>query len=334
MSRLTRHFVAMGTLANIAIFVASLQLTPGYSVNATYLLTVLLAIFSPRPRVAYYMAAEATILLGITMLLRPPPLTVQAMIFSRTVICLTLWLAAFVVSRHRESEAQRAAAETALRDQEALAHLGKMAAVVAHEVRNPLAGIKGAMQVIGRRLGPGSAEHRIANEVVTRIDELNDIVQDMLVFARPKAPTLTQVQVAGVVEDTVSLLKQDPSLSGLGVRIDPTETVVSADPAQLKLALLNLLLNGAQAMQGRGELKISTSTTTDGWHELRIVDDGPGIAPEARAHLFEPFFTTRSRGTGLGLVTARRIVEAHGGTVELHSPGDRGTVAVVRLPAA
>jgi len=333
MSRLTRHFVAMGTLANIAIFVASLQLSPGYSVNATYLLTVLLAIFSPRPRAAYYMAAESTILLGITMLLRPPPLTVQAMIFSRTVICLTLWLAAFVVSRHRESEAQRAAAETALHDQEALAHLGKMAAVVAHEVRNPLAGIKGAMQVIGRRLAPGSAEHRIANEVVARIDELNDIVHDMLVFARPKAPTLTPVQVAGVVEATVSLLKQDPSLSGLGVRIDPTETVVSADPAQLKLALLNLLLNGAQAMQGRGELQISTTTNGD-WHELRIVDDGPGIAPEARAHLFEPFFTTRSRGTGLGLVTARRIVEAHGGTVELHSPGDRGTVAVVRLPAA
>ena len=84
---------------------------------------------------------------------------------------------------------------------------------------------------------------------------------------------------------------------------------------------------------GRGELKISTSTN-GGWHELRISDDGPGITPEARAHLFEPFFTTRSRGTGLGLVTARRIVEAHGGTVELHSPGDRGTVAVVRLPAA
>ena len=333
MSRLTRHFVLMGTLANIAIFVASLQLSPGYSVNATYLITVLLAIFSPRPRVAYYMAAEATLLLGVTMLLRPPPITVQAMIFSRSVICLCLWLAAYVVARHRESEAQRAAAENAVRDQEALAHLGKMAAVVAHEVRNPLAGIKGAMQVISRRLAPGTPEQRIANEVVTRIDELNDIVQDMLVFARPKTPTLTPVQVAGVVEDTVSLLKQDPALSGLGVRIDPTETVVAADPAQLKLALLNLLLNGAQAMQGRGELKISTSTA-GGWHELRIVDDGPGIAPEAREHLFEPFFTTRSRGTGLGLVTARRIVEAHGGTVELQSPGDRGTVAVVRLPAA
>lgn len=333
MTRLIRHFLVIGTLVNLAIFAANLQLTPGYTINATYLIPVLLAIYSPRPQTAYFMAAEATLLLAITTAVRPPSVSVGAMIFSRSAIVLTLWMAAVVVTRYRESEAQRAVAEAALRDQEALAHLGKMAAVVAHEVRNPLAGIKGAMQVIGRRLAPGSAEQRIANEAVARIDDLNDIVQDMLVFARPKAPHFSPVQVSGVVEDTVSLLKQDPSLCGLGVRIDPTETVVSGDAAQLKLALLNLLLNGAQAMHGRGELQISTSTN-DGWHELRIADDGPGITPEAREHLFEPFFTTRSRGTGLGLVTARRIVEAHGGTVELQNPGARGTVAVVRLPAA
>jgi PAS domain S-box-containing protein len=226
---------------------------------------------------------------------------------------------------------ERKRSEAALRDQEALAQLGKMAAIVAHEVRNPLAGIRGAMQVVGRRLAPSTPEHAIAREVVARVDTLNGIVEDLLLFARPRQPVMAAVPIATVIADTVSLFAQDPRVAGVGVRIEPTTIVVQADAEQLKLALLNLVQNGAQAMRGNGEITIETRTV-DAWYELRITDRGDGIPDAVRAHLFEPFFTTRHHGTGLGLVTARRVIEAHGGTLALEPAPGGGTVAVVRLP--
>jgi signal transduction histidine kinase len=227
---------------------------------------------------------------------------------------------------------ERKRSEAALRDQEALAQLGKMAAIVAHEVRNPLAGIRGAMQVVGRRLAASTPEHAIAREVVARVDTLNGIVEDLLLFARPRQPVMTAVPIARIIADTVSLFAQDPRVANVGVRIEPTPIVVQADAEQLKLALLNLLQNGAQAMRGRGTIAIATTTVGE-WHELRITDQGDGIPDAVRAHLFEPFFTTRHHGTGLGLVTARRVIEAHGGSVALDPAPDGGTVAIVRLPA-
>jgi PAS domain S-box-containing protein len=227
---------------------------------------------------------------------------------------------------------ERKATETALREQESLAQLGRMAAVVAHEVRNPLAGIRGALQVIGQRLPEESRERGIAREIVSRIDTLNAIVQDLLQFARPRQPVLTSVAIGGILEDTVSLLREDPSMSQLDVRIEGAATV-AADREQLKLALLNLLLNSAQAMQGRGRIDISSRQNGDRI-ELRITDEGPGIPEDVRSHLFEPFFTTKHRGTGLGLATTRRIVEAHRGTIELRCPPEGGTIVLVKLPTA
>jgi two-component system, sporulation sensor kinase A len=236
----------------------------------------------------------------------------------------------YIAIRYDITERKRS--EAALRDQNALAQLGKMAAVVAHEIRNPLAGIKGALQVIGRRLQPGGQEQQIVSEIVARLDALNDIVQDLLLFARPIQPTLATVPVAAVIDDTVALFKQDPAAAQVMVDVTGSPAQVSADAQQLKLVLLNLLMNGAQAMHGEGRLEIRIETR-DSEHAIRIVDQGPGIPPEVREHLFEPFYTTRHRGTGLGLVTARRILEAHGGRVVLECPPGGGTVAVVTLPA-
>jgi PAS domain S-box-containing protein len=227
---------------------------------------------------------------------------------------------------------ERKQSEAALRDQKALAQLGKMAAVVAHEVRNPLAGIKGALQVIGRRMPPTTQEHGIINDIVTRIDTLNDIVQDLLLFARPIQPALATIPIGTVIEETVALFKQDPAVAGVMTDVEASTSMVSADAQQLKLVLLNLLMNGAQAMHGEGRLVVRVASTS-GQHEIRIADEGPGVPPDVREHLFEPFFTTRHRGTGLGLVTARRIIEAHGGTVQLECPPTGGTVAVVTIPA-
>jgi signal transduction histidine kinase len=109
-------------------------------------------------------------------------------------------------------------------------------------------------------------------------------------------------------------------------------TIVTADREQLKLAILNLLMNSAQAMHGDGTIHVS-ALQVDGSIELRILDEGPGIPADVREHLFEPFFTTKHRGTGLGLATSRRIFEAHRGSLELVCPPGGGTIAVIRLPA-
>ena len=227
---------------------------------------------------------------------------------------------------------ERKASEAALRAQTALVQLGKMAAIVAHEVRNPLAGIRGAMQVIGKRLAPGSQEQIVTDEAITRIDTLNDIVQDLLLFARPAQPALEPVAIRTLVADTVSLLREDPRFRSVQITLDvPPDEIVVGDPGQLKLVLLNLLINAAQAMEDQGVISVQ-ARRVPGWQELRIIDHGSGIPPDVQDHLFEPFFTTKHRGTGLGLPTARRILEGHGGSISLDCPPGGGTVALIRLP--
>jgi len=229
---------------------------------------------------------------------------------------------------------ERKRSEAALREQSALAQVGKMAAVVAHEVRNPLAAIRGALQVIGRRIDPASPEHGIIREVISRVDGLDDIVQDLLMFARPRPPVLALVPVHDLLESTLSLVRQDPIFADIVVTVatsDGCGDVITADVQQLRQVLLNLLINGAQAMEGRGEIRITSDAAHDGC-VIRIHDEGPGISREARDHLFEPFFTTKHRGTGLGLAIARRIIGAHGGTLTLECPPSGGTVAVVWAP--
>jgi PAS domain S-box-containing protein len=226
---------------------------------------------------------------------------------------------------------ERKHSEAALREQTALVQLGKMAAVVAHEVRNPLAGIRGAMQVLGRRLPDATAEHNVIGEVIKRIDTLNDIVHDLLQFARPHQPVLKPFAASSLVGGTIALVREDPRFADIGIDVSVEDVHIVGDLEQLKLVLLNLVINAAEAMAGRGVIHLSVRTVP-GWHEVRVIDHGPGISPEARDHLFEPFFTTKHRGTGLGLPTARRILGNHGGTLEFECPAGGGTTAIVRLP--
>ena len=156
-----------------------------------------------------------------------------------------------------------------------------MAAVVAHEVRNPLAGIRGAVQVMGRRLSPGSREQIIVKEVVTGIDSLNNIVDDLLLFARPRTPTLRRVPVVGFLRETVALLAEDARFRDMTIEIDSPDVMIVGDPDQLKLVLRNLLINSAQAVDGGGEIRIVVRIA-EGWSDIRIVDQGPGIPSPLR----------------------------------------------------
>ena len=226
---------------------------------------------------------------------------------------------------------ERKHSEEKLREQAALARLGEMAAVVAHAVKNPLAAIKGALQIIGARMPEPNRDRAIIGDIVARVDSLNDIVQDLLVFARPREPHLAPVPLAELMAATAALLRRDPSYASLAVEVAGSNPIVQADAEQLRTVFLNLLLNAAQACGASGRIQIHIAAD-DLSATVAIADNGPGISQEIRAKIFEPFFTTKHRGTGLGLPTARRIIERHRGTVEVDCPPSGGTVVTVTLP--
>lgn len=228
---------------------------------------------------------------------------------------------------------RRAALEERLREATALARLGEMAAVIAHEVRNPLAAVRGAVQVIGARLPASTNDSAIIKEVIARIDGLNDLIQDLLVFARPPAPKPQRTDLRSLLNSVVMLLKRDPLLHSLEVRINGEAPHAWSDQNLLTIALQNLLLNAAQAQQGRGDVHV-TLAAQGASNRLEIADSGPGIPAEVRAALFRPFKTTKARGTGLGMATAKQLIESQGGQIEVACPPSGGTIVTVLIPAA
>jgi PAS domain S-box-containing protein len=217
-------------------------------------------------------------------------------------------------------------------ERQSLTRLGEMAAVVAHEVRNPLAGISASMQNMADTL-PAESPHRpIIAEIRTRIRSLADIIDDLLLYARPLEPKTTPLRILDLLAGVANAVRRDPAHAKARIEIGGDDLVVRADPRLLHQAFLNLLLNAAQALPGEGRLAAIVAGDGDRLR-VRITDDGPGIPAELRERVFEPFFTTRGRGTGLGLPTARRILRSHGGDLRIEEAGASGTALVAILPA-
>ena len=221
--------------------------------------------------------------------------------------------------------------EAQLREQASLVRLGEMAAVLAHEVKNPLAGIRGAIQVIGGRLPAESRERSVIKEVVARIDGLDDLMKDLLLFARPPQPRTSRVELGALLSATAELLRNDPALKDLHVSLEGTAPPIEADPELLKIVFVNLLVNGGQAMEGRGTIRVSVDVV-GGMCRIVVSDKGPGIPSDVREKIFTPFFTTKARGTGLGLPTAKRLIEAHHGQIGIACPPEGGTTVTIELP--
>jgi PAS domain S-box-containing protein len=222
-------------------------------------------------------------------------------------------------------------AEERLAQQAALARVGQMAAVVAHEVRNPLAGIKGAMQILIGRRRPTDAELPVMRDIVSRIDALSDLINDLMVFARPRPLRLGVVTLRALVQEAVTMVRRDPIGEHVAIDVDGPEVSIEADAEMVRATILNVLLNAAQAMNGRGRIT-ATVNQRDGLASLTMRDTGPGIPAELRAQVLEPFFTTKARGGGLGLPIARRTAELHGGSLTIDCPADGGTLVTLELP--
>ena len=228
---------------------------------------------------------------------------------------------------------ERKRQEQRLREQAALTTLGEMAAVVAHEVRNPLAGIRSGLQLLASLL-PGAADGReLIGDIVARVDSLNAVMNDLLTFARVRELKRAEIDVAPFLADVKASAKLDPVMRDVEIEIHgDTDLTVEGDVDQLRVVVTNLLINAAQAMNHTGRIEVGVASSGQGAWSLTVVDHGPGIPADLGERVFEPFFTTKHRGTGLGLPTARRIVEAHGGELTLSNAPTRGTVARLMLP--
>lgn len=225
----------------------------------------------------------------------------------------------------------RKAAEERLVHQASLARLGQMAAVVAHEVKNPLAGIKGAMQVLMSRRPPDNVEGIVMRDIVARIDALNELIQDLMTFARPRPPRLSDVNLRHLIDEAIVQLRRDPIGSSLDIHIEGEGGDITVDADLVRATVLNLLLNAAQAMNGAGSVRVAYAIR-DGTWTITISDDGPGVPGELREQILEPFFTTKARGGGLGLPIAKRVAELHGGGLTLAFPASGGTSVTITAP--
>jgi two-component system sensor kinase FixL len=225
----------------------------------------------------------------------------------------------------------RAELEEQLRERTALARLGEMAAVIAHEVKNPLTAVRGAIQVVGGRLPAESKDAPIIREIIARLDALNDLLKDLLLFARTPQPKLAPVKLDALLSMVADLLSSDPSFDKVIVEVTGETPLLMADAELLKIVFQNLFINAAQAMKGEGRIR-ATVAIEDGVQHIEIADTGPGIPPDVWRRLFRPFYTTKARGTGLGLSTAKRLVELHHGRIAVACPPGGGTTVSISLP--
>ncbi len=225
----------------------------------------------------------------------------------------------------------RKEAEEKLAQQAALARVGQMAAVVAHEVRNPLAGIKGAVQVLMSRRSAGDSELPVMRDIVGRIDSLSDLINDLMLYARPRPPRFSHIELRSVISDAVTIVRRDPAAQSIEIVIEGADVSAAVDDELIRATLLNLVLNAVQAMAGHGRISVTLGKLGN-VAVIQVRDSGPGIPPDIRNQVFEPFFTTKARGGGLGLPIARRTAELHGGSLTLECPEGGGTVVTMKLP--
>ena len=216
---------------------------------------------------------------------------------------------------------------------EHLATLGEMAAGLAHEIRNPLAGIAGVIEIIGRDLPSTSPARAVVKDVRLEIAQIDRILTDLLETARPHPPHMSRSNLNTTVEHTVMLVRQQVLSRPIKIEIEraPDLPEVEHDSDQIHQVLLNLLLNAVQAIDGAGTVRVVTGTR-EGYASVVVSDSGRGIPAQNLPNIFRPFFTTKGNGTGLGLSLARRIVEEHHGRIEVSSVVGKGSRFEVLLP--
>lgn len=225
--------------------------------------------------------------------------------------------------------------QTEVQRNERLTALGNLAAGVAHEIRNPLSTIRGLATFIDGKLPKGSTGEDAAKTIIVETDRLNAVVSELLEFARPRVTNVSKTDLNENIRKALQLADIDIRDKKIIVEFNPDDSLppVSLNPERFIQALLNLFLNAVQAMSPGGVLRVSAKTKPQSNEVLIVVeDDGEGISDGAREQIFNPYFTTKSSGTGLGLTIVHQIVEGHGGKISVKSAPKEGSVFTIQLP--
>jgi signal transduction histidine kinase len=241
----------------------------------------------------------------------------------------------------QEQSEQIIAIEKNLRSAEKLSTLGEMAAVLAHEIRNPLGSIRGTAEILKDDYRPGDPKYEFINIQIKETERLNRVVEDFLRMAHPQPLPidLKPCMVQSELETVVLLVAKDAHERLVSIILDaPTiDAIVNGNGEKLRQAFLNIAINALQATNYGGSLKITTSVYKEdesvGVCEIRFCDSGNGIDTESLLKVFEPFYTTKPDGTGLGLAITSKIIQGHGGSMQVESTVGVGTTVIVRLPA-
>ncbi len=233
----------------------------------------------------------------------------------------------------RVRELERAAIEDRFSRVEQLALIGQLAASLAHEIKNPLAGISGAIQVIRDDTAVDHGHRPILEEILRQISRLDGTIKDLLNYARPQPARFKLCRLHDIITRVATLLRREPAVSKVRLEYADCSNVepLFADEHQIEQLLINLLLNAAHASRPGSPVTLRGDADE---RELRLLveDRGHGMDEETRRQAFKAFFTTKARGTGLGLPICQRIVDAHGGTISLRSEPGKGTCVEVKLP--
>ncbi|MEM7346995.1 MAG: ATP-binding protein, partial [Chloroflexota bacterium] len=222
-----------------------------------------------------------------------------------------------------------------------LAALGEMSAVVAHEIRNPIASIAAGVEYLTRNIPEDTPDAKGVAMIHNEIERVNHILEDILFVARPFQLDLNEAHLADVIATVIQLCQPQIQQSNVTILVNCAENMpaILVDHQRLEQVFTNLIINATQAMSDGGELAIDIQTESDFGYEpvnaiITITDTGPGVPKDIHWQIFEPFFTTKARGTGLGLAVARRIIEEHRGTITMVSeaPEGEGTRFIIKLP--
>jgi signal transduction histidine kinase len=226
------------------------------------------------------------------------------------------------------------AVEEQLRRAEKLSTLGEMAAVLAHEIRNPLGSIRGTAEILKDDYPPGTPKHEFIEIQIKETERLNNVVEDFLRMARQQPLEMSSCSIADELETIVKLTESQARTAN--VLINPSfadrDIIVNGDGEKLRQAFLNIMINAIQATPEGGAVRIEANRTQSGC-EIIFTDNGTGVDSQILDRIFEPFFTTKTDGTGLGLAITRKIIEGHGGVLGIESLPEKGTRVTVKLPA-
>jgi signal transduction histidine kinase len=224
-------------------------------------------------------------------------------------------------------------AEEQLRHADRLSALGKLSAGIAHEVRNPLASIKGTAEILSDTFQPGDKEYEFVEILIKEVNRLDAVVADFLDFAKPKPPELKSSKINDIILSVLKLTEHQIARSRINLKTHLEDTLPSVyvDPEQMKQVFLNLIINAVQAMPDGGILEVSSHM--DGSKIVCVFSDtGTGISKDQQKNLFTPFYTSKKKGTGLGLAIVCRILEGHKGEIEFATEENKGTCFTISLP--